>query len=219
MSDKENSFARLPPYFSRQVLYALPCQRVKRTERFVHEQYLGVVYQRTGNGNSLLHTARKLVYFLIGELAEINLFKIFLDLRLVFFFWHSPHLRAERNIRANGKPFVQWGILKHYPSVPIRTVDLLTVKLYGAVCRTDKACKNFQKSALAAAGRTQNTDEFPGENIEADILKRLYRACCAAIAEINMIDCNKFFAFLVGLRLCAVIIDIVHRKQLVGRFV
>ena len=44
--------------------------RVERPERLVHQQHVGVLGERPGEGDALAHAARQLVRTLVGELAQ-----------------------------------------------------------------------------------------------------------------------------------------------------
>src|SRR5580698_2918257 len=77
MRDKDRGNAGARPYLQQFALQLLACQCIERSERFIHQENVGVVGQHTRDRDALFHAARKLTGIALGEAFEADHFDEF----------------------------------------------------------------------------------------------------------------------------------------------
>ena len=114
MRHEQDGLTEAALQFQQQVLHFFPHLRVQRSKRLVHQQDLGLEYERTRERGALLHAAGKLVR--IGERKAGQADQMqhvrdrFHPLRAQYFF----AFEAEFHILRHGQPGEQRRRLKHH---------------------------------------------------------------------------------------------------------
>ena len=91
-------FARLAPHVREQPLHVVAGERIERRERLVHQQHRGIVGERAGDGDPLLHAAGEMVRVGVGELLELDQLELLQRDLLALGSRHALHLQAEGNV-------------------------------------------------------------------------------------------------------------------------
>ena len=141
-------------------LELLARERVERAERLIHQEDIGVVCQHAGNGDPLLHAARKLVGITAGGALEPDELHELVGNALNLAARQPALARAETDVLANGHPGKQRVVLKHHAAVAARTGDPLGVHQNLAGGRLLEPGDDAQHSRLAAARGADQTDEL-----------------------------------------------------------
>ena len=133
-------------------------------QRLVHQQHTRFDDEGAGQGNSLLLTAGKLAGLTLGQRKNLHQVKCFLDtlfnLRLfdTACFQTIGYVFFDRQVRENGV------VLEDHADVALmgrNVVDDLVAKEKLAAFYGIEACNHSQQRCFAAAGRAQESKEFP----------------------------------------------------------
>jgi hypothetical protein len=108
---------------------------------------------------------------------------------LAFLARKAHPLQAVEDIGADRLPRKQREVLKHDPAIGPWGADRLTLDEDLAGLRGEKAADEIEQRRLAAAGRSEQRNEFTRAHIERDVLEREHRpAGRRAIAMAHAID-------------------------------
>ena len=102
------------------VLQPFAGHRVERAEGFVHQHDFGIIGEHAGNGNALLHAARKLVRIDVGKILQTDEFGETIRRLADFGLGPPPRLRAEADIVADVEPGKQTIVLKDHAAARAR---------------------------------------------------------------------------------------------------
>ena len=181
--------------------------RIQVAGGFVRQDDHRIVYQRPGDGHALLLTAGKsgdsalFKAFEVDDLQSIfdffgnfrfGEFRLF-DFRFAFFIYERRfrpfEFEAEGNVFKDvevGKKgvFLEYGI--DLPLVWGQMGDILSLKQHLAGIRRFKPAQNSERRRLAAAGRTEKSNEFAFSDIKIHIVDDAYAV--ELFADVNEFD-------------------------------
>src|SRR5215472_8749905 len=100
----DNRLARRPPHLGKEPLHLIACQRIERRERLVHKQHRGIVSERAGDRDPLLHAAREMMRIGAGEILKLDEAELFESDRLAFRLRPPFHFQPEGDIAERGAP-------------------------------------------------------------------------------------------------------------------
>jgi hypothetical protein len=126
--DEQDGLAGRLPDPQQLVLQRLPGLRVQRSERFVHQQHLGIEGEAAGDGDTLLHAAGKLVRKPVGEALQTDQLQVMLGPFAAHRSGQALRLQPELDVLARGAPGQQRVLLEDDPSVKAGTCDGIAVQ-------------------------------------------------------------------------------------------
>jgi hypothetical protein len=124
VSHQQSSNPSLVNQLANKGAHVLPCRRIKRTERLVEQQDLGVARHRAGQSNSLALTARERAASRINQAGSTHTPKQF-EGRLPARGATTTTYR-KRNIVEWCQVFEQGSMLKHHADVPLLRTQMHT---------------------------------------------------------------------------------------------
>src|SRR5262249_15635966 len=123
------------------------------------------------DSDPLLHAARKMMRVGTGELVEFHQSQLLVCNSLAFVLWHAFHFKAESDVTECCAPGEKLGkILKDDASIHAMAFHLLADNADLALCRCQEPGNDVDQRGLAAAGRSDDADEFRSADIETDLL-------------------------------------------------
>ena len=174
MRDVDKGFLRAPLNLLELDLHILSELEVERAERFVQQNDIGVADESARDGDTLLLTARQLLYGTLFITLEVNNSKHLADLFLYFILGELFELQAKGDIVKYVKMGEQRIFLKHRIDVSLvgrKSVDTRSVKNHIAALRLDKASDNTQCRGFSAAAGTQNRYKFFFMDVEINMVQ------------------------------------------------
>src|SRR6516162_3574794 len=148
---------------------------IERAERLVHQQDFRVEGERARNRGALAHPAGKLRRIAVLEAGQPD--QIDEGLRpLPAFVAREPHaLQAVEDVGAHRLPRKQREMLKDDAAIGTRRADQLALDENLAGFRGEKAADEIEQRRLAAAGGSEQRDEFTPVHVERYVLEREHR--------------------------------------------
>src|SRR5262249_55210979 len=123
-----------PPHIGKEPLHLIARERVQRREWLVHKQHCGIVSERAGDRDPLLHTAGEMMRIGAGEILELNEAKLFERDRLALRLRHTLHFQPEGDIAERGAPGKELReILKYDAAIGSIALDRSTIRISPAV--------------------------------------------------------------------------------------
>ena len=137
-------------------LHILAKLEIKRTERFVKKKDSRLNGKCTGNGNTLLLTARKRIDISSFKAVEVDKVKHFLNRLADFLFLHLLDTKSERNVLVNIQMRKQRITLKNGVNLSLMrryTIDNFILKDNLSAVRFKESGNNAQCGCFSAARR------------------------------------------------------------------
>ena len=160
--------ARLPPHVRQQPLHVVAGERIERRERLVHQQHGGIVGQRAGDGDPLLHAAGEMVRIGIGELLQLDQPELLQRDLLALGPGHALHLQPEGDVAQRRAPGEQLGeVLEHDAAVHAVAGDGLAADADLAAGGRKEAGDDVEQRGLAAAAGADQAQELGLLDVEA----------------------------------------------------
>ena len=185
----DDGLARLAPHLGEQALHGVPGHRIERGERLVHQQHGGVVGERAGDGDTLLHAAGEMMRIGVGEFLELDEGELLARDAFALGLGDALHLQPERHVAERGAPREQLGeILEHDAAVHAAPGDRLAADPDFARGGREEAGDDVEQRRLAAAGRADDAQEFRRGEAEARGLDGVNLAARRVIDERNVAD-------------------------------
>ena len=117
MRDENDGFAQFALQAEQRILHIAADQRIKRAERFIHEQHRRIDGQCPCEADSLPHTAGQLVREGVLPAAQAYQGKGLHSLFMADCFGHAHNFEAEHRIFQNGSVGKQGKVLKDHAEV------------------------------------------------------------------------------------------------------
>ena len=121
VGDEEHVELRLPPDPLQLVVHQVAGHGVEGAERLVHEQHVGLLGQRPGQGHPLAHATGQLVGLLVDEAARGAPARAARPpgvLRSAA--RHAAQPQGQLDVLAHGQPREERGLLEHQGGLPLR---------------------------------------------------------------------------------------------------
>ena len=170
--DEDDRAPVLLPDLGQEPLRARPGEGVERAERLVHEQHVGVVGERAGDGDALLHPARELARVGAGELGEAHLLEQRVGDPPPLVLRDVLERRPELDVLAHAQPREQRVALEDHPAVGPRPLHRAIAELDRPRGRADEARHDVEQRRLAAAGRAHDAGEVPVGDLDGHVVER-----------------------------------------------
>ena len=133
---------------------------IQRPKRLIHQQNPRRVGEGTGNRNPLTHPAGKLLGKVIPKSMQADRIQEVIGQLLPFGLFRTALLRAKLYVLAHGQPRKQRVSLEDHAALCPWPGDFLAVQHHPSLGRSRQPAHDMQKSGLAAAGRTDDTDQL-----------------------------------------------------------
>src|ERR1700733_6254693 len=146
----------------------VPCLRVQRGERLVHEEHAGLDRQGAREAGPLLHPAGELVR--VGGLEPLKADHAdeLTDPWLRLPARHPAHGQPEGDVAEDCLPREEGELLEHHADALGRLGDHVTGDTHRSAARRGEARHAAEQRGLPAAGRPDDRHDLAGTNIEAD---------------------------------------------------
>ena len=147
--------------------------RVQVGERLVHQEYFGVSYHSSADGDALALTAGESLGLSVKILGDAEDVGDFLDLCVNVSLGSSLELQSKRHVVADGHVRIQRVVLENHRDISVLGDDVVhqvavDVQLaFGDVLKTRD---HAQSGGLTAAGRTDQNDEFLVLDVQVDVM-------------------------------------------------
>src|SRR5579862_2024998 len=145
------------------------CDRVKRPERLVEKQHVGIHSQCASYFKPLLHASRKLRRISFLEPFEANHLDVVRDALLALSAGQLE--QAESDVSLYGEPRKDAPFLKDKDPPRIRSEYNLAVDFYFPARRREKAGDGAEKCRFAASGGPQQAEKFSIAHFKIDVLQ------------------------------------------------
>src|SRR5690606_20573056 len=118
--------------------------------------------QRTGDTDALLHSAGKLPWILVLELAQFDQAQHFAGTLLTFVFGVFHDFQRKLHVLDDGAPVIEGGVLEDEAVVAVFAClwRWLAVDRHRSAGRLDQIGDNAQKGTFPAAGGSNERDEL-----------------------------------------------------------
>ena len=161
VGDEQDRRAGLPPDPLQLVVHDVAGHGVQRAEGLVHEQHVGLLGQRPGQGDPLAHAARELVGLLVDEAVQAHQLEELDDPWSCAASRGTPRRRSGKlDVLAHGQPREQRRLLEHEGGLAAED-DLAGRRLV-------EAGHQVEQGGLAATRRSDQADELAGLDLERD---------------------------------------------------
>ena len=113
------------------VLQMRTCQGIKCTKRLIHQQYLWLHSQSSGDTDTLLHTTGNFIRALVQGVCHVNQFEVVLDPVFHFSFGFLAleyAFNREFNVLVSGQPGQQRVVLEHHGALRAWLVHFFTAQ-------------------------------------------------------------------------------------------
>ena len=157
---------------------------VERPEGLVHQQDLGLLGERAGEGDALAHAARELVRLALGERAQLDELQQLLDPLLALRLGHLAQAERQLDVALHVQPREQRGLLEHER----RVADALDGAGGGAV----EAGDEVEQRGLAAARGPEEAHELAAAHGQRDVLEGRDRVTATREHLRHVVDPNGF---------------------------
>ena len=147
--------------------------QIQSSERLVQKQYTWIICQCSCNGYTLLLSAGELRRFSFLEAFQLNQLQHFLNLFLYIRFWYFSYFQTIPDVIRHvhmGKKGIILKYRVHISLVWLQIRHIFPLQPYTSAVRLLKSCDDAKSGRLAAAGSTQQGDEFPLINLQIDSL-------------------------------------------------
>ena len=147
--------------------------QIQSSERLVQKQYTGIICQCSCNGYTLLLSTGELRRFSFLEAFQLNQLQHFLNLFLYIRFWYFSYFQTIPDVIRHvhmGKKGIILKYRVHISLVWLQIRHIFPLQPYTSAVRLLKSCDDAKSGRLAAAGSTQQGDEFPLINLQIDSL-------------------------------------------------
>ena len=145
MRDEQHGEPETLPHVGQDLLHHDARLCIQRTERLVHQQYLGAGRQRADNADALLHSPRQLVRIMVFECEQSSQPKQRPGRRSSFMTGAALHFQTELHVLANRHPGKQRILLKHHATLGARPTHLLAINQYAAPRVFDESRHDIQQ--------------------------------------------------------------------------
>ena len=170
---------------------------IELAERLVEDEDFWIVDQRARQRHALRHAARQLMRIGVAERRQADEIERRID-ALPLAFQDTLRLQAERDIVPDRAPGKQRGILKHDDPRRVRPLDADIVLAQHPATRRFQSGDEPQQCRLAAAGGTEQSDEFARRDRETDVFQDWQRGTVDIEFMADMLDIE----FGTGGRIC-----------------
>ncbi len=192
MGDEQHGFRPFRPDPQQLETHLVPCQRVERGERLVHQQDIRIEQQGTRDRDPLLHAARQFVRTARGEIRQAHEF----EQPAGTFTLHVGHptvfvTHGKCDVAEHVEPRQQRRLLENDADFVPRLRHRHPENLNTAGRRANQPGDQPQQSRFAAAGRPEHGDELMPANIEGQTIERDDRVAIGtgkALADIGEAD-------------------------------
>src|SRR6185312_14909674 len=188
VGDHDNGLARRLPQPQQFVLHRLAREGIERAKWLVEQEDLGIIGERTGDRDALLHAARQLARKAMLEALQADGADEAFDDLFALRPWHPAHLEPVADVLRHGQPGKQRIFLEHDAAVDARAGHRLAVHLDRAAVGAEKAAKNVKQGALAAAGRADDGDELAVTDLDVHIGQGRDVAVPGPVALVQVLD-------------------------------
>src|SRR5262249_11960726 len=188
MGDHHDGLAGCLPQAQQFVLHHLARLGVERAERLIQQQDLWIVSKRAGDRHALFHAARQFARKTVLEALQPDGADKSLDGLFAPLARRSAHLEAVADILRDGQPRKERILLEDDAAIDTWAGHRLAIDLDGPAVRADKASKNVEERAFAAAGRSDDSDELTFRNGDVHVGERCHVAVPRPITFVQMLD-------------------------------
>src|ERR1700722_8251384 len=108
------------PYTQKLEIHLLARQRIKSAKRLVHQNELGIVNKRAGDGSPLLHSTRKLVWIFIFKSGQSDHGQKFMRSLATLAHRQTQNLGGQHPVLQHAAPFQQQRLLKPHTDIARR---------------------------------------------------------------------------------------------------
>ena len=190
MGDEQNGLRPFRPDAQQLEAHFIAGERIKRRERLVHQQNVGIEQQRPGDGDALLHAAGEFINALGGKIRKSDERKELVRTDLVLGADAAVFVaQRERDITEHIEPRQQRRPLEHDADLVARLGHLQVVDADRPACGEDQARDQPQQGRLAATGWTEHRQKFVLADIERHVFERGDRR--AVIASEGLLDVGE----------------------------
>ncbi len=190
MGNKQYSLRPLRPDAQKLEAHFIAGQSIKRRERLVHQQDIGIEQQGARDRHALLHAAGQLIDALRCKVGQTDEREQIARPRLVGGADASV-LVAQRkgHVAEHVEPRQQSRPLKHDADFVARLGDCQVVDTDRAAGRKYQAGDQPQQCRFAATGRPKDCEKFVTSDIERHVLKRGHRR--SVVASERLLDTGE----------------------------
>src|SRR5467141_2433605 len=174
VGDEDHGFARLLPDGKQLPLHQAAGLRIERAERLIHQQDARVEGERSGDGDALLHAARKLRRIALLKPRQADEIDEGLRPRLTLVAGQRLALEPVEHVLAHRLPWEQCKVLEHDAAIRPGPCDRFTVDQDLSSPDRQKSAHQVKQSRFAATGRTQQGEEFALLHLERYVFQRQY---------------------------------------------
>src|SRR5882724_11201278 len=150
--------------------------RVEASARFVEKKNLRVVHHGARNGKALHHTAGEAAHHLVGAIGEFETLQEGCRALGAFLRGEAEIGAVKREDFASGEGKIQIGALGHDTDEALdgdlRLPDVVFSDKRLAAGGADASGEDADRCGLAGAVRPEEAENFSGENVEGDSVKR-----------------------------------------------
>ena len=160
VGDEQDRGPGLPPDPLELVVQDVAGHGVERAEGLVHEQHVGVLGQRPGQGHPLAHATGQLVGLLVDEPLEAHQLEQLEDPGLALLAGDAAQAQRQLHVLAHREPREQRRLLEHEGGLP----GAHHLSRGGVLQAGDEV----EQGGLAAARRADQADELAGADLQRD---------------------------------------------------
>ncbi len=170
MSNEEHRGAVRLPEAQHFILHVHASEGIQGTKWFIQKENLRMVNECAGQGDSLRHTAGKMVWVGVGEFLEAYKAHEFVDLRTLLA-KYAARDQAGLDIASDRKPRKEIGVLKNQSALRARAGDRFGADGEFARAWSEETSDEAQKGGLAATAGAHDRDKFSYRQRERDIIQ------------------------------------------------
>ena len=159
---------------------------IERAERLVHQQHLRLDRIGAGDGDALLHAARKLVRVIVLRPRHSHEREIIPGQLVAPRARHSLAFEPECDVLAHGLPGEERELLEHHSPIGTGTIHAATADPHDPRGRQFEPGRHAQQRRLSATGRTDDGEKLLIGDLEAHVREGRERG---AAARENLGDC------------------------------
>src|SRR5712691_3035912 len=168
VGDEDDGLLRFLPDAQQLDVHLLARERIERAEWLVHQDQLGIVDERAGDGRALLHAAGKLVGVFVLVALEPDQSEEIARTPAALGYRKSEDFRREEHVVDDAPPLQQQRLLEHHADIA-RGIERLRARADRHLAGIEwmQARENLQQRGLAAAGGAHERDELAHLDVEA----------------------------------------------------